>query len=181
MVPLTEHLLTLHASHLHAATTHPFLTQAGAGTLSSTALCQWLVQDKYYQLAYVNFIGRLIAKLDLSSYAFPEDDNNLQWETLEALVTALNAIKGEIDFYNETAEKYDLPLEKAGPNEVTRQYVKLFEDSSQEDKPVVWGLTVLWATEFVRSHICSQFNHLLACIRRAFCCQEACHSRTLIE
>lgn len=149
---LTEHLLSLHKSQLHAATTHPFLVHAGAGTLTSSTLCQWLVQDKYYQFAYVNFIGRLIAKVDLTSYAFPtSEEDNLHWQTLNTLLTALCAIKTEIEFYNSTVDKYDLHLEKSGPNEVTNQYVRLFEESSQEGKPMVWGLTVLWATEFVSS------------------------------
>ena len=151
---LTERLLSLHSQNLPAATTHPFLTQAGTGTLSSTPLCEWLVQDKYYQFGYVNFIGRLISKLDLTSYAFPKHgDENLAWKTFNVLVTALHAIKSEIDFYNETVDKYALSLEEAPPNRVTRQYVELFEDSSRGDKPLVWGLTVLWATEFVRALI----------------------------
>ena len=147
---LTNRLLSIHTSHLRDATTHPFLTQAGLGTLASAPLCQWLVQDMFYQFGYVNFIGRLIAKLDLTSYAFPAaSDGNLPWKTLVTLVTALNAIKVEIDFYNQTVEKYGLKLEVAGPNEVTKQYLELFEEGSQEGKPMVWGLTVLWATEYV--------------------------------
>ena len=147
---LTDHLLSLYQSHLQSATTHPFLTQAGAGTLSQSTLCKWLVQDKYYQFAYVNFIGGLISKLNLASYAFPaKGEENLEWKTLNTLITAMEGIKSEIDFYNDTAEKYDLPLEQEGENEITRKYRQLFEESCAPGKPIIWGLTVLWATEFV--------------------------------
>ena len=163
---LTDHLLSVHTSQLRDATTHPFLTQAGLGTLPSRPLCQWLVQDKYYQFGYVNFMGRLIAKLDLTSYAFPVAGvENLQWKTLVALVSAMNAIKTEIDFYNHTVENYSLKLEEVGPNEVTKQYLELFEESSQADKPMVWGLAVLWATEFVS--IPSKLLDLARCIVHA--------------
>jgi TENA/THI-4/PQQC family len=59
---------------LKDATQHPFLEQAGKDTLPAPTLCTWLVQDKYYQLAYVNFIGGLLAKVPLTSCAFPHSD-----------------------------------------------------------------------------------------------------------
>lgn len=159
---LTSYLTTLQGKTLYQATAHPFLSQAGAGTLAPGSLCKWLVQDKYYQFAYVNFIGRLISKLDLTTYAFPDKDqgDNLEWKTLNTLITALQAIKGEIDFYNETVEKYGLELEKAGEDETTKKYRELFEESSAAGKPVVWGLTVLWATEFVSPPFSQAFGYI---------------------
>lgn len=147
---LTSWLRTQHGDALDTATHHPFLQAAGAGTLPERELCTWLVQDKYYQFAYVNFIGRLIAKVDLTSYAFPnKEETNLEWKTFEVLIGALIAIKEEILFYNRTVESYGLEVEEADPDSVTRAYVKLFEESSTEGTPLLHGLTVLWATEYV--------------------------------
>lgn len=149
---LTDVLLDSFPKELSAATTHQFLTAAGTGDLAPEKLTQWLVQDKYYQFAYVNFIGRMISKLDLTDYAFPSGDDSpgeLKWNTLTTLLEALKAIKSEIDFYNSTVDKYDLDLQKKGPDTVTTDYRKLFEKSSAPEVPVVWGLTVLWATEYV--------------------------------
>ncbi|MCJ1447687.1 MAG: hypothetical protein MMC23_008198 [Stictis urceolatum] len=149
---LTQHLLSQHPSRLRSATNHPFLSRAGAGTLSPSPLCKWLVQDKHYQFAYVQFIGRLISKIDLapssgSSTQRTADDKNLDWKTLNTLLAALSAIKSEIEFYDETVSKYDLEIHMEGPDEVTRQYQRLFEESSAAGQPVLRGLVVLWATE----------------------------------
>lgn len=149
-MPLTHWLQTQYQECRRTAIYHPFLEAAGAGTLPERELCAWLVQDKYYQFAYVNFIGRLIAKLDLSGHAFPKNNEPvLEWQTFEVLTGALNAIKAEIEFYDETVDSYSLGIEKAGPDEVTEAYVELFRESSAEDKPLLHGLTVLWATEYV--------------------------------
>ena len=156
---LTQHLLSQHPSRLRSATNHPFLSRAGAGTLSPSPLCKWLVQDKHYQFAYVQFIGRLISKIDLapssgSSTQRTADDKNLDWKTLNTLLAALSAIKSEIEFYDETVSKYDLEIHMEGPDEVTRQYQRLFEESSAAGQPVLRGLVVLWATE----HVCDPIS-----------------------
>jgi len=147
---LTAHLYSASDSSVRDATQHPFLEQAGNGTLSASTLSKWLVQDKYYQLAYVNFIGGLIAKLPLTSCTFPNSDQDkLTWKTLDMLITALTNIRQEIEFYDKTVDKYSLPIEEAPPNDATSQYIKLFEDASAQDTPIIHGLVVLWATEQV--------------------------------
>jgi hypothetical protein len=100
---LTTQLYFLDDSAVSSATRHPFLAQAGKGTLLTSCLCTWLVQDKYYQLAYVNFIGGLIAKVPLSSSSFTSpggesqsDEENLPWTTLDVLISALTNIRQEI-------------------------------------------------------------------------------------
>jgi thiaminase len=147
---LTAKLHSLNHLAVLNATQNPFLEQAGKGTLPSSALCTWLVQDKYYQLAYVNFIGGLIAKLPLASCAFPRpDDDNLPWTTLDLLMSALTNTRQEVEFYEMTVDKYNLPIEEAPPNDTTSQYIKLFEDASAKGEPLIHGLVVLWATEQV--------------------------------
>jgi hypothetical protein len=62
-------------------------------------------KTKYYQLAYVNFIGGLIAKLPLASCAFPRpDDDNLPSTTLDLLMSALTNIRQEVEFYEMTGQ-----------------------------------------------------------------------------
>lgn len=147
---LTAQLYSADDSAMRDATQHPFLEHAGKGTLPASTLCTWLVQDKYYQLAYVNFIGGLLVKLPLASCAFAHSDqDNLTWKTLDVLISALTNIRQEIEFYDKTVDKYNLVIEEVPPNETTCQYIKLFEDASAKDAPIIHGLVVLWATEQV--------------------------------
>lgn len=118
------------------------------------------MQDKYYQLAYINFLGGLLAKLDLSSCAparTHDDFDKLAWETLGVLAGALTNIRREIEFYDETAEKYRLELQQEPPNETTKAYIRLFEEAGAPETPMLHGLVVLWATENV-----SGFEHARA-------------------
>ncbi|MCJ1332175.1 hypothetical protein MMC10_008867 [Thelotrema lepadinum] len=153
--PLTSRLLSLHPTPFKAATQSPFLFHAGTGTLPAPRLCKWLIQDKYYQFAYVNFIGRLIAKINLITGTFStkpergkEGKESLEWKTLKTLISALQAIKVEIEFYDNVAEDYGLELDQEGEDEVTRRYRQLFEESSAPGVPMLWGLVVLWGTEY---------------------------------
>lgn len=117
---LTAQLYSLEDSAVKAATKHPFLEQAGKGALPASTLCTWLVQDKFYQLAYVNFIGGLLAKLPLEPCAFPHsDEENLPRSTLDTLMGALTNIREEIIFYDKTVDKYQLPVEETPRNETT--------------------------------------------------------------
>ena len=152
---LTSYLLSIHQDAHRSATQHPFLVKAGKGTLPAARLCEWLVQDKYYQLAYVNFIGSLLAKLDLSSCLIPSqstkrDGLDLSWTTLNLLVDSLTSIREEINFYDKIAHKYELRLVEAPPNRTTTEYIQLFAAASAKEAPMLHGLLVLWATEHVR-------------------------------
>ncbi|MCJ1238626.1 hypothetical protein MMC14_006616 [Varicellaria rhodocarpa] len=129
----TSSLLSIHKDLHASATQHPFLVEAGKGSLPASALCKWLVQDKYYQLAYVNFIGSLLAKLDLS---FMRDSFAAE----------------QISFYEKTADKYKLPLKEAPPNRTTEEYVQLFAAASAKEAPLLKGLLILWATEHCYHH-----------------------------
>ena len=154
---LTAELLSSHKIKYSSATNHTFLAKAGNGSLPDAAVCKWLVQDKYYQLGYVNFIGGLLAKQDLSPCVFSSRSSEPQIKgktlsrmTLDLLVDSVTAIRQEIDFYDETAKKYKLDLQYAPPNDTTNEYIKLFTDASAKDAPLLHGLLVLWATE----HVC---------------------------
>ena len=153
---ITAKLTSMYAREYPHATKHPFLAKAGNGTIPEPAVCKWLVQDKYYQLAYVNFIGGLLAKIDLFPWAFPLqsaerkiEGESLSRATLNLLIDSLMAIRQEIDFYDKTADEYKLELEYAPPDDVTKQYMELFAEVSAKEAPLVYGLVVLWATESV--------------------------------
>ena len=161
---LTTYLLSTHRAAYTKATKHPFLTRSGVGTLADSAVCEWLVQDKYYQLGYVNFIGSLLSKLDLSALVLPShshaeaEDQESRDEaeqqsrlrtTTDILSDSLVAIRQEIDFYDQTAKKYELELEYAEMSVATEEYVELFRKFRTEGKGTLQGLVVLWATEHV--------------------------------
>ena len=153
---ITATLTSMYKREYPDATKHPFLAKAGNGTIPEPAVCKWLVQDKYYQLAYANFIGGLVAKLDLFPWAFPSQSaehkikgESLSRATLNLLIDSLTAIRQEIDFYDKTADEYKLELEYAPPDDVTKQYMELFAEVSAKEVPLEYGLVVLWATESV--------------------------------
>ena len=191
---LTAHLLSTtqekssSAASYAAATRSPFLTKAGSGTLAADSVCEWLVQDKYYQLGYVNFIGGLLSKLDLFSSPFlvsPNNDDagnnnkkgedNLLRTTMHILIDSLIAIRSEIDFYDRVVEQCGLELKyEGGMNGVTREYVELFREVSSvrmgkwdDERGILDGLLVLWATEHVRSFLLTFLLILLFIFMRA--------------
>lgn len=64
MPSLTQQLLSAEQATFTAATQHAFLERAGRGTLAAEKLGEWLVQDKYYQDAYVPFVEQLMGKVE---------------------------------------------------------------------------------------------------------------------
>ncbi|KAI1200557.1 heme oxygenase-like protein [Nemania serpens] len=160
--PLTESLLADSeiASLYQRATQSQFLRLGGQGRLRPEILGEWLSQDRLYALAYVRFIGGLIPRVK-----FPYEVNEkgtsatLQWRILTLLQTCLAGIMRELQFFEETAKRYDLDLAAAGPgalrfgpNATTNGYIELFDSFAaqpQADSPrtLFDGLVVLWATE----------------------------------
>jgi thiaminase len=154
---LTTHLLSLASTtlSLERATTHTFLTNAGAGTLPSSTLIKWLVQDIHYTRGYVRFIGGVMSQLRLSTSI--QDDQGkgktLHVRIFDLLLSALNNIQREMQFFEDTAKEYKLDLNlKAEMEPVTRMYVQCFDavKSGSGAGGLLEGLTVLWATEHVR-------------------------------
>ena len=165
----TSYLFNADAESVYRATCHPFLIQAGQGSLPNSTLCQWLVQDAYYQMAYVNFLGGMLSKISFSLSSFPsnftetflsftevshgwqsKEESDLIWSTFSILTDALSNIKREMQFYGDTARNYGLELEVRYPDDTTEEYMQLFKDVSAPDCHILDGLIVLWATERVR-------------------------------
>ena len=149
---MTAHLLSLYPSQLQAATQHPFLAQAGDGTLPSPLLCKWLVQDKYYQNSYIRFVARLLAKLDMSFNIEVERTRTMATQigrTISALVAVLQALRDEIDFYDSVAQNNELELVPEGIGEAAQGYSTLFEQAAEKSQSIGCGMVVLWGTELV--------------------------------
>lgn len=155
---LTSHLLsqTNSPSYL-AATNHPFLKQAGEGTLPTRTLAHWLYQDRIYAAhAYPRFIGLLIAKIpfeaqDLSRFGSGVTHaESVNRQILECLTFSLGNIVNEVRFFEETAGKMEVQSDQGVEfeREATRNYcaemARVASLGTLED-----GLVFLWAMEKV--------------------------------
>jgi thiaminase len=156
---LTAHLLSTNSTIFGAATQQAFLSHAGCGTLSASALAQWMVQDGHYTRGYIQFIGALIAKIRLPSV--PNSQFNPMFRTLDLLISALNNIRREMSFFDITATKYAIQLNSDPPNFVTRAYLDLFVAVSSPGASLLEGMVVLWATEHVRISLGSGWTDAL--------------------
>lgn len=148
MNTLTDHLLATSTSNYTAAITHPFLIAAASHKLPTARLALYLSQDRIYAAqAYPRFIAQLISKI-------PLDDPNaapLATRTLSLLVGCLTNIVREVAFFDNTARKYNLPLdhaywrERKATRDYTAEMARISTFASLED-----GLVFLWAMEKVR-------------------------------
>ncbi|KAG9120799.1 hypothetical protein FRC07_003566 [Ceratobasidium sp. 392] len=154
---LTSHLLSKTSSSAYlAATTHPFLKQAGEGTLPTQTLVHWLYQDRIYAAhAYPRFVGLLVAKIpfdtkDLAS--FGSDVTSLEGRNrkiLETLAFSLGNILTEVKFFEKTAAGIGAGAIGGGAKaerEATRNYcaemVSVASLGTLEE-----GLVFLWVME----------------------------------
>ncbi|KAK4548214.1 hypothetical protein LTR36_010083 [Oleoguttula mirabilis] len=163
MPSLTGHLLHLEEAGLKAATQHPFLCAAATSSLPLPKLKAWLAQDRLYALAYVNFIGSLLSKAAIPTTA--ERETSLEWRAADLLIDCLTNIRTELKLFEETADAEGWLDEICGvqPSVQTRTYQDLFAGAAAPARPLLVGLTVLWATEecYLRSwrHAHSKMDH----------------------
>lgn len=145
---LTAHLLAVCATQFTHATQQPFLSHAGCGSLAPGPLSQWLVQDGHYARGYVRFVGQLLAKIRL-----PQTTNSQfhpMYRTMDLLISALNNMRREMQFFEITATKYGLTLSHDPPTPITRAFLDLFISTSSASASLLEGMVVLWGTEHVR-------------------------------
>jgi len=147
MPSLTAHLLHLDDAALKEATQHPFLEAAATHSLPLEYLKAWLAQDRLYALAYTNFIGALVAKVQIPTTA--DRETTLEWRAADLLIDCLINIRREAKMFEETAEAEGWLEEicNAQPSVHTRAYQDLFAGAAAPAKPLIVGLAVLWATE----------------------------------
>jgi thiaminase len=145
---LTAHLLATCSRPFTQATQQPFLSHAGCGSLAAGPLSQWLVQDAHYSRGYIRFVGQLLAKIRL-----PQTQNSQfhpMYRTMDLLISALNNMRREMQFFEITATKYGLVLGTEGPTPITRSLLDLFMSASGSSASLLEGMVVLWGTE----HVC---------------------------
>jgi len=138
------------------AISHQFLRDAASLNLPHDRLAFWLAQDRIYAgQAYPRFIAFLITKIPLDSS--DETIRDRSRRTLQVLVGCLDNIVREVNFFEDTARKYDLDIGAVKPGEgqvwferkATRDYTaemaRIASLGSLED-----GLVFLWAMEKVK-------------------------------
>ncbi|KAH6639243.1 hypothetical protein C7974DRAFT_410225 [Boeremia exigua] len=142
---LTNYLLTVCSGPFAQATQQPFLSHAGCGSLAAGPLSQWLVQDGHYSRGYIRFVGQLLAKIRL-----PQTQNSQfhpMYRTMDLLISALNNMRREMQFFEITATKYGLTLGNESPSPITRALLDLFVSASSSSASLLEGMVVLWGTE----------------------------------
>lgn len=88
---LTEHLISLTPSSLKVATEHPFLLEAGKGTLSPDRLAAWLTQDRLYGLmGYTKLLGGLLQRCPSFDVPPGHPKSDLYWKRLRVLGGAMS-------------------------------------------------------------------------------------------
>lgn len=155
-----------------AATSHQFLRDAADLTLPHDRLAFWLAQDRIYAAqAYPRFIALLITKIPLDS-----TDPAVQVRsrrTLQVLVGCLDNIVREVNFFEDTARRYDLDVgdveqgegqvwrERKATRDYTAEMARIASLGTLED-----GLVFLWAMEKVSDRF--NFTGLLGCVVECF-------------
>ena len=156
---LTNHLLTVCSGHFARATQQPFLSHAGCGSLAARPLSQWLVQDGHYARGYIRFVGQLLSKIRL-----PQTHNSQfhpMYRTMDLLISALNNMRREMQFFEITATKYGLAVPNERPTPITRAMLDLFSSASSASASLLEGMVVLWGMEHVRSPATATRNLIL--------------------
>ncbi|EOA86711.1 uncharacterized protein SETTUDRAFT_171101 [Exserohilum turcica Et28A] len=142
---LTSHLLNTCAAPFRQATQRPFLSHAGCGSLAAEPLSQWLVQDGHYARGYIRFVGQLLAKIRLPQT--PNSQFHPMYRTMDLLISALNNMRREMQFFEITATKYGLALGTEPPNPITRALMDLFVNATSSSASLLEGMVALWGTE----------------------------------
>ena len=151
----TQTLLLSNPTSYTSATQAAFLRSAGHGTLPASTLSLWLSQDRLYAQSYINFVGALLAKIRLpTAHTTSPAGGALEWDMLELLLAALANIRRELAFYDDVVAKYDLALEEPAvpgtefeADDAAREYEVLFRSFAGEERSLMDGILVLWATE----------------------------------
>ncbi|KAF2748367.1 heme oxygenase-like protein [Sporormia fimetaria CBS 119925] len=147
---LTAHLLAICHEPFARATQQRFLSHAGCGSLAAGPLSQWLAQDGHYARGYIRFVGHLLSKIRL-----PQTSNSQfhpMYRTMDLLISALNNMRREMQFFEITATKYGITPPQDLPTPITRCLLDLFVSASSSSASLLEGMVVLWGSEhFYRS------------------------------
>lgn len=142
------------------ATQRPFLAKAGNGTLSLEAVEQFLTQENHISRAFPCFLGQLIGKIRLPEVENPQED--AEWRAFDLLVSALNNAKRELEFLRSTKDKCGLRNNFDAPGPAAKGLVDLMQSASAPSAPLLEGMIVLWAVEYVH---CETWHYAARCQR----------------
>ncbi|KJE02401.1 hypothetical protein I311_03798 [Cryptococcus gattii NT-10] len=153
----TEYLLNKYADDFKAATTHPFLEQAGKGVIDPKSLRAWLKQDYLYAyVGYIKFASSVLSHLHIPTPLSTPSPNTSK--AISVLTFSLANVKRETDFFVSTAKAHGLDVFSPDANdgaeggllgeynEITRAYVD-FLHAVGGVGAVEEGLVLLWAME----------------------------------
>ncbi|WVQ83539.1 hypothetical protein IAT38_005680 [Cryptococcus sp. DSM 104549] len=169
-IKFTEYLLNKYAADFEKATTHPFLEQAGTGTIDAKPLRAWLKQDYLYAyVGYPKFAASILSHLALPTPQSTPNTNTAR--ALSLLTFSLSNVVRETSFFVDTAREHGLDVfapELVGAEghggrdgaeggllgeygEVTRSYVDFLHavggvGSVQEGLVVLWGMEIAYLT-----------------------------------
>ena len=73
------------------------------------------------------------------------------YRTMDLLISALNNMRREMQFFEITATKYGLAMPNEPPTPITRAMLDLFSSASSASASLLEGMVVLWGMEHVRS------------------------------
>lgn len=79
------------------------------------------------------------------------------YRTLDLLISAVNNIRREMGFFENTASKYGITIPLDPPSPATRAYIDLFSSATTPSTSLLEGMVLLWMTGHV-----SEGSHKLA-------------------
>lgn len=144
---LAQHLLAQAEDLLMNSTQNTFLSHAGCGLLTESALNRWLTQIGHISRSLVSFTGALIGKIRIPEINDLERDSTFR--CLDLLCSAVNNTKKELEFLEATKRKYGLDVSFDEPKPPTKGFVDLFNSASCPSATLLEGMVMLWATETV--------------------------------
>lgn len=156
---LVSHLQNKWPDKFSKATQQQFLSHAGCGTLSASALSHWLGQNGHISRAMISFIGTLIGKVRLPETA--QSKSNTQYRALDLLISTVSNLRKEVDFIENTKRKYALHGDGEPPSPITKAYMDLLASAADPKSTLLEGMVALWATEHVSRMHCGLDGPLL--------------------
>ena len=157
---LTVHLLA-QPSGLPVAKEAPFLLAAAQGRLPKSVISKWISQERLVVQAQISLIGALLARVDLP-YVLLSDTNkasSIRWRVVNMLSEALQRVHGELAYFTDLANRYNLDLEfPPRPNvfftadQPAKQLIDLFRVFwTDPSMTLLEGLVVFWS--FLYGHL----------------------------
>jgi hypothetical protein len=92
-------------------------------------------------------VGQLLAKIRLPQTA--NSQFHPMYRTMDLLISALNNMRREMQFFEITATKFGLTVGPEPPTPITRALLDLFVSASSTSASLLEGMVVLWGTEHV--------------------------------